>query len=88
MKYYRFFKSVKLLHTTTTVNDYESISVSFKPDGTVSTPDASNMRTLRLSVEARYHAVDGGISSIYTADNKIINSGSQFSGVITNPNNN
>ena len=88
VKFHCFFRSIKLLHTTTTINDYQTLSVIFNPYGAVSQPDASNMRTLRVSVQARYHLTDGGITDIYTADNRVLNSGSQFSGIITNPNNN
>jgi hypothetical protein len=47
---------------------------------------SNNEIALRLSVETRYHAADGGITAIYTADSMILDSGDQFSGVVSNPN--
>jgi hypothetical protein len=43
---------------------------------------------LRLSVYSRYLSYDGGISAIYSADGVTIQSGAQFSEVVSNPNTN
>lgn len=74
------------MHTTATVNDYETITINYTPYGGLSTFASNNEIALRLSVEARYHAADGGITAIYTADSMNIISGSQYSGVVSNPN--
>ena len=43
---------------------------------------------MRLTVEARYHDYDGGVSAIYTADNKNLLNGQRFSGWVANQNGN
>ena len=41
-----------------------------------------------MSVEGRYHLEDGGVTSIYTADGKTFINGNEYSGWVSNPNNN
>jgi hypothetical protein len=84
--HYRFFRFAQFLHTTTTVGDYETITINYTPYGSLSAYSGNNEIALRLSVETRYHAADGGITAVYTADNMNIISGSQYSGVVSNPN--
>ena len=52
----------------------------------MSAASSSNEIALRLSVETRYHAADGGITTVYTADARPLDSGDQYSGVVSNPN--
>jgi hypothetical protein len=42
VKSYRFFKQAELLHTTTTVNDYETITINYKPYGALSAGSSNN----------------------------------------------
>lgn len=88
IKAYTRFRSVELLHTTTTVGDYETLTINYKPYGSLSAGSSNNEIALRVSVEARYHDYDGGVTAIYTADGKTLLSGGQYSGVVANANNN
>lgn len=36
VRYYRFFKFAEFLHTTTTINDYETIRINYRPYGSLS----------------------------------------------------
>jgi len=88
IKSYTRFRSVQFLHTTTTVNDYDTLTINFTPYGSLSAASSNNEIALRLSVETRYHSADGGVSAIYTADAKSLVSGGSFSGWVSNANNN
>lgn len=50
IKSYSLFRLCQLLHTTTTVNDYETITINYKPKGSLSSYSSSNEIALRLSV--------------------------------------
>ena len=82
------FRFAQLLHTTATVSDYETLTINYMPYGALAAGSSSNEIALRLSVEARYHEADGGVTAIYTADGKTLFSGGEYSGVVSNPNSN
>jgi hypothetical protein len=88
VKSYCFFRSAQFLHTTTTVNDYETLTINYTPYGSLSSFTTTSEISLRLSVETRYHLADGGVTSIFTSDSRTLVSGNQYSGVVSNPNNN
>jgi hypothetical protein len=75
------------LHTTTTVSDYDTISVVYKPNGNIAAGSSNREIVLRLSVSGAYYDYDGGIRSIYTADGITISSGARYSEVVSNTNN-
>lgn len=86
---YRLFRQAQFLHTTTTVDEYDTLTIKYKPNGALSAASSNNEISLRLAVDIRYHSDDNaGVKAIYTADNKPFYSGSQYSGVVLNPNNN
>jgi len=76
---YRYFSQASILHTTTTVSDYDTLTVTYTPQGSLSAGASNREMVLRLSVYSRYLAYDGGISAIYAADGVSIQSGIQFS---------
>lgn len=50
-----FFNSVQILHTTTTVNDYDSLTVTYNPKYAVSAGSSSAETVLMLDVSGMYH---------------------------------
>jgi hypothetical protein len=75
----QYFTSVQILHTTTTVNDYDTLTITYRPKTSVVAGSSSVETVLMLDVSGLYHAADGGISTIYAADGKTITSGALFS---------
>jgi len=65
---WRTFKEVEILHTTTTVGDYDTLTINYKPDGSYSAGSTSRELLLQLSVSGLYHEYDGGLKAIYAAD--------------------
>lgn len=86
---YRYFRKAEITHTTTTVSDYDSLRITYTPQGSLAAYSTNREIVLRLSVHALYHDTeDGGIKSIFLSDNVAINSGHRFSEVVSNPNTN
>lgn len=80
MLYYkRYFTSVQILHTTTTVNEYDTLTITYTPKTSVGVGTSSDETVLMLDVSGLYHDYDGGIISIFSADGTNINSGARFS---------
>lgn len=85
---YPLFRAITLLHTTTTVSDYDTLTIKYTPYGNaaaggISTSDLA----LRLSVSGLYHLADAGIASLWTADNYgSFKSGSVYSHNLGNAN--
>lgn len=75
----QFFTSVQILHTTTTVSDYDTLTITYTPKTSVSAGSSSAETVLMLDVSGLYHDYDGGIKAIFSADGKTIDSGARFS---------
>ena len=86
LDYIQYFTSVEILHTTTTVNEYDSLTIKYTPKSTVSAFSSSREVALTLSVENLYYSYDGGLTSVFSADGVNIESGHRFSEVVSNPN--
>ena len=86
LDYYQYFDYVNILHTTTTVDDYDTLTITYTPKSSVSAFSSSREVALTLSVSGLYHEYDGGISSIFSSDGVSIESGHRFSEVVSNPN--
>ena len=84
----QFFTSVQILHTTTTVNDYDTLAITYTPKTSVSAGSSSAETVLMLDISGLYHEYDGGIKAIFLADGKTIDSGARFSEVVGNPSGN
>jgi hypothetical protein len=84
----QFFTSVQILHTTTTVNEYDTLTITYTPKTSVAVGSSSVETVLMLDVSGLYHSADGGITAIYAADGKTITSGTVFSEVVGNPSGN
>ena len=84
--YYQYFTSVNIMHTTTTVDDYDTLTVTYTPKSSISAFSSSREVTLCLSAEGYYFDSDGGLTSIFAADGVDIESGHRFSEVVSNPN--
>lgn len=86
---YRYFRKAEITHTTTTVADYDSLRITYTPQGSLSAYSWNREIVLRLSVHARYlDTLDGGVKSIFFDDGVSIESGHRFSEVVSNPNGN
>lgn len=84
---YRFFRKAEVVHTTTTVSDYDSLRITYTPQGSLAAYSTNREIVLRLSVHAQYlDNADGGIKSIFFDDGVSIESGHRFSEVVSNPN--
>ena len=66
--YYQYFTSVNIMHTTATVDDYDTLTITYTPKSSVSVFSSSREVTLTLSAEGYYFDYDGGISSIFADD--------------------
>ena len=86
LDYIQYFSSVQILHTTTTVDEYDSLTIKYTPKSSISTFSSTREVTLTLSIENLYYANDGGLSDIFSADGVTIESGHRFSEVVSNPN--
>lgn len=84
----QFFTSVQILHTTTTVNDYDTLTITYTPKISVSAGSSNTETVLMLDISGLYHENDAGIKSVYTADGKTFETGGRFSEVVGNPNGN
>ena len=82
----QYFSSVQILHTTTTVNDYDTLTITYTPKTSVSAGSSSAETVLMLDVSGLYHDADGGIKAIFAADGKTIESGARYGEVVGNPN--
>ena len=49
------------MHTTTSVNDYDTLTIKYTPKSTMSAFSSSREVALTLSVSGLYHEYDGGI---------------------------
>ena len=86
LDYIQYFTSVQILHTTTTVDEYDSLTIKYTPKSSISTFGSTREVTLTLSIENLYYAYDGGLSDIFAADGVSIESGHRFSEVVNSPN--
>jgi hypothetical protein len=58
-----------VVHTTTTVGDYDTLRVTYTPQGSLAIGASNREIVLRLSVHAQYlDNSDGGIKSIFLDD--------------------
>ena len=85
---HRRFREISFLHTTTTVNDYDTLTIKYKPYGGLSAFASNREIIMKLAVEGRYHESDCGAAAIYTADGRTLETGGQYSGVVGNSNGN
>jgi hypothetical protein len=84
----QFFTSVQILHTSTTVNDYNTLTITYTPKTGAIVGSTTHETVLMLQISGLYHDFDGGATSLYAADGVTINSGVQYTSVVGNPNNN
>ena len=66
--YYQYFTSVNIMHTTTTVDDYDTLTITYTPKSSISVFSSSREVTLSLSASGYYFDSDGGLTSIFSAD--------------------
>ena len=83
VQFYQYFDSVQILHTTTTVDDYDTLAITYTPKSAVPTGDADSQTVLMLDVSGMYHLSDGGLQAIYSADDVDVLNGFQFSEVVS-----
>lgn len=80
---YQYFSSVRMLHTTATVNDYDTISITYVPKSNQVVATGSSEVILSLDIAGNYYEYDGGIISVYGSDSKNVNSGFKYSQVVS-----
>jgi len=62
------------------VNDYDSLRITYTPQGSLAAGSTNREIVLKLSVHAQYYAdSDGGIKSIFASDGVNIHTGHRFS---------
>lgn len=85
---YPLFRSITLLHTTTTVSDYDTLTIKYTPYGNAAVGGSTTSDlALRLSISGLYHPTDAGIAALWTADNYgAFKSGSVYSHNLGNAN--
>lgn len=67
---YPLFRGVTMLHTTTTVNDYDTLTIKYTPyGGAAAGGTTTSDLALRLTISGLYHPSDAGIAALWTADN-------------------
>ena len=52
---YRYFSRAEIVHTTTTVGEYDTLKVTFTPQGALTAGSSNREMVLRLTVNPRYH---------------------------------
>lgn len=84
----QYFTSVQILHTTTTVSDYDTLTITYTPKSSVAAGSGSVETVLMLDISGLYYDYDGGVKAIFTADGKTIDSGARYAEVVGNPSGN
>lgn len=75
----QYFTSVQMLHTTTTVSDYDTLTITYTPKISVSAGSSSVETVLMLDISGLYHENDAGIKAVYTADGRTFDTGGRYS---------
>lgn len=69
---------MQILHTTTTVGDYDTLTITYRPKSSVSAGSSSSETVLMLDISGLYHDSDAGIKNIFLADGKTVESGARY----------
>ena len=81
--FYQYFNDVEILHTTTTVGDYDTLTITYNPKSSVSNFASNRETVLMLDISGVYHESDGGLQAIYSADGVDVESGFRYSEVVS-----
>ena len=81
--FYQYFNDVEILHTTTTVGDYDTLTITYSPKSSVSNFASNRETVLMLDISGVYHESDGGLQAIYSADGVDVESGFRYSEVVS-----